>query len=237
MFINRKIEKPVETKIPFINFENPFYFRPNLKSIFTYQNGLESKEAEFLRRSKISPYHNAYSIRCLTYSIQNIYCFLLLWSVLYIYAWVFSNCFYLCYLINIYDWLILLVKGEGYLPPGFGVAQIAFYILNEEDKSIIAETGANHYTHWKNVSIQPQSPEVWCTFPLKAKLSLQLNLTNSKSARKKLTQMPMTSNLMFSLGAPSLMNRSWDVWVYTGGYFVREITCKWRINGQAGFGH
>ena len=28
----------------FIHFENPLFFRPNLKSIFTYQNGLESKK-------------------------------------------------------------------------------------------------------------------------------------------------------------------------------------------------
>jgi hypothetical protein len=32
------------TKIDFINFENPLYFWPNLKSIFTYQSGLKSKK-------------------------------------------------------------------------------------------------------------------------------------------------------------------------------------------------
>ena len=30
--------------VPFINLENPLYFRPNLMSIFTYQNGLKSKK-------------------------------------------------------------------------------------------------------------------------------------------------------------------------------------------------
>ena len=36
--------KNTSTKNRFINFENPLHFRPNLKSTFTYQNGLESKK-------------------------------------------------------------------------------------------------------------------------------------------------------------------------------------------------
>jgi hypothetical protein len=44
MFKNKKIEKRVKQKIPFINFEKPLHFWPNLKSIFTYQTGIESKK-------------------------------------------------------------------------------------------------------------------------------------------------------------------------------------------------
>jgi hypothetical protein len=43
MFKNKRIEKRPQ-KIPFMNFENPLYFWHIFKSIFTYQNGLESKK-------------------------------------------------------------------------------------------------------------------------------------------------------------------------------------------------
>jgi hypothetical protein len=42
-----KIKKNLKKRqnvFPFVNFENPLYFRPNLKSFFVYQNGLESKK-------------------------------------------------------------------------------------------------------------------------------------------------------------------------------------------------
>ena len=43
LFIRFWPKNRIKKEIPSINFENAFYFQPNLKSIFTYQKGLKSK--------------------------------------------------------------------------------------------------------------------------------------------------------------------------------------------------